>query len=146
MQFLVVDRWRNHLANLLSRWTSSKISNLALEFRRYLPKFHRHNYFRFWRSYRYDRLLVASVLTCQKYFPLIRGIILQICRWNFNCTFHSFRDTRFPVSAVVTDCRSLLESPRRYSSCKFATVEFRRFIVGMFDGICHSFEDITTSV
>jgi len=61
MQFLVVDRCRNHF-NLLSSWTSSKISNLALEFRRYLSEFLRCNYFRFWRPYRYDRLSVAVVL------------------------------------------------------------------------------------
>jgi len=36
LQLLVVDRCRNHLANLLSSSSSSKIRNLALEFRRYL--------------------------------------------------------------------------------------------------------------
>jgi len=36
----------------------------------------------------------------------------------------------FPVSAALSDCRSLLESPR-YTSCEFAMIECRRFIVGM---------------
>jgi len=34
------------------------------------------------------------------------------------------------VSATVSDCRSLLESPR-YTSCEFAMVECRRFDVGI---------------
>jgi len=89
--FLVVDRCSNHLANLLSSSTSSKILNLALEFRRYLLEFHRCNYFRFWRPYRYFRLSVTVVLTYRNYFPPIRGLIPQICRWNFKCAFHSFR-------------------------------------------------------
>ena len=94
LQLLVVDRCRNHLANLLSSWTSSKIPNLALEFRRYLSvsEFHRCNYFRFWRPYRYFRLSVAVVLIYRNYFPPVRGLVPQICCWNFNCTFHSFRD------------------------------------------------------
>jgi len=46
-----------------------------------------------WRPYRYFQL---SVLTCRNYFSPIRGLIItQICRWNFNCTFHSFRDKYF---------------------------------------------------
>jgi len=48
LQFLVVDRCRNHLANLLSSSTSSKFPNLAMEFRRYLSEFQRCNYFPFW--------------------------------------------------------------------------------------------------
>jgi len=32
----IVDRYHNHLANLISSSSSSKIPNLALEFRRYL--------------------------------------------------------------------------------------------------------------
>jgi len=47
LQFLLVDRCRNHLANLLSSSTSSKIQNLALEFRRYLSEVQICNYFRF---------------------------------------------------------------------------------------------------
>jgi len=47
LQFLVVDRSCNHLANLLWSAPSSKIPNLALEFRRYQPEFQRYNYFRF---------------------------------------------------------------------------------------------------
>jgi len=34
----------------------------------------------------------------------------------------------FPVSAAISDCRSLLESPK-YAYCEFATVECRRFAV-----------------
>jgi len=64
LQFLAVGRCRNRLANLLSSSTSSKIPNLALEFRRYLPEFQRCNYFRFWGPYRYFRMSVAVVLTC----------------------------------------------------------------------------------
>jgi len=47
LQFPAVARCCNHLANLLSSLTSSKISNLTLEFRRYLSEFQRCNYFRF---------------------------------------------------------------------------------------------------
>jgi len=47
LKFLVVDCCRNHLANLLLRSSSSKIPNLALDFRRYLSEFQRYNYFRF---------------------------------------------------------------------------------------------------
>jgi len=46
--FGIVDRCRNHLANLLSSSSSSKSPNFALEFRRYLSDFHRCNCFRFW--------------------------------------------------------------------------------------------------
>jgi len=81
LKFLVVDRCRNHLTNLLSISTSSKIRNLALEFRRCLSQFQGCNYFRFWGPYQYFRLSVACVLTCQHYFPPIHGLILlQICR------------------------------------------------------------------
>ena len=45
-------------------------------------------------------------------------------------TVYSFRDKAFPVSAAISDCRSLLESPS-YTSCKFAMVECRRFAVGI---------------
>jgi len=41
----IVDRCRNHLANVLSSSSSSKIPNLALEFRHYLLEFQRRNYF-----------------------------------------------------------------------------------------------------
>ena len=74
LQFLVVHRCRNHLANLLSSSSSSKISNLTLEFRRYMSEFQRCNYFRFWGLYRYFRLSVAVLLTCQHYFPSIHGV------------------------------------------------------------------------
>ena len=48
LQFLVVDRCRNHVANLSASSTSSKIRNLALEFWGYLSEFQKCNYFRFW--------------------------------------------------------------------------------------------------
>jgi len=47
--------------------------------------------------YRYFRLSVAVILTCQHYFLPIHGFTLQICRWNFKCTFHSFRDASVSV-------------------------------------------------
>jgi len=93
LQFLVVDRCRSYLANLLSSSTSSKIPNLALEFRRHLSEFQRCYYFRFWGPYRYFRLSSAVVLNCQHYFPPTHALIPLISGWNLNCTFHSFRDT-----------------------------------------------------
>jgi len=42
--------------------------------------------------YRYFPLSVAVVFTCQQYSTPVHGLIPQICRWNFNCTFHSLRD------------------------------------------------------
>jgi len=125
LQFIAVDRCRNHLANLLSSWTSSKIPNLVLEFRRYLSQFQRRNYFRFWR-------------------PSIDGLIPQICRLNFKCTFHRLRD--ISISGFGCHFRLSLISgiAYRYTSCEFATVECCRFAVGIL--ICfHSFGDITTS-
>ena len=59
---------------------------------------------------------IGVVLTCQHYFQRIHGRISQICRWNFNCTIRSFRDISIPVSAVIYDCRSLLELPRYTSA------------------------------
>jgi len=125
--FLVVDRCNNHLANVLSSSSSSKIQNLALEFRRYLSEFQRRNYLRFWGPYWYFRMPVTVVLTCQYYFPIIHALIPQICRWNFNCTFHTFIHVSiscfgsyFRLSAII------------YTSCEFAIVECRRFAVGIF--------------
>jgi len=63
LQLLVVDRCRSHLANPLWSSSSSKIPNVATEFRRYLSDFHRRNYFRFWRPYQCFRLSVTVVLT-----------------------------------------------------------------------------------
>ena len=94
MPFLVVDRCRNYLANLLSRWTSSKIPDLPLGFRRYLLQFRW--YFRFGWPHAIS-VNVAFILT-----------------------------VLFIVSAAVSDCRSLLESPT-YTACEFAMVECRRF-------------------
>jgi len=108
LQFLAVDRCRNHLSNLMSSSSSSRIPNLALEFRRYLSEFQRCNYFRFWGTYRYFRLSFDVVLTSQNYFPPTHCRKPQICRWNFNCTFHSFRDIsvsgfgrHFPLSVFT---------------------------------------------
>jgi len=113
----------------LSSWTS-KVPNLALEFRRYLSEFYRCNYVRFWRPYRYFRLSVVVVFTCRNYFSPIRGLIPQICRWNLTVLFTVLEIQVFPVSAAVSDCQSSLKSPR-YSSCEFAVVKRRRFDVGM---------------
>ena len=127
MQFLVVGRCRNYLANLLSSWTSSKvpkIPNLALEFRRYVPEFHRCNYFRFWRPYRYFRLSVAVVLTCRNYVVLYPTFVVRI----LTVLFTASEIQAFPVSAAVSDCRLLLESPK-YTTCEFAMIEYRRFVV-----------------
>jgi len=79
VQFLVVSRCRNHLANILSSLSSSKIPNLALEFRRYLSEFQRCNYFQFWEPYRYFRLSIAVVLTFQYYFqPMVLKLRLVV--------------------------------------------------------------------
>jgi len=68
LQFMAVGRCRNHLANLLLSSTSSKIPNFALESRCYQSEFQICNYFRFWGPYRYFRLSMAVVLTCQHHF------------------------------------------------------------------------------
>jgi len=95
LQLLVVDRCRNHLANPLSSSSSSKITNLALEFRRYLSEFQRCNYFRFGGHIDINR---SCILTCQHYFPHIHGLKPQICRWHFKCISHSFRfQPPFPI-------------------------------------------------
>jgi len=81
-QFLAVGRRRNHLSNPLSSSTSSKIRNLAWEFRRYLSQFQICSYFRFWGPYQHFRLSVTIVLTCQHYstrehdhIPSVVGIL-----------------------------------------------------------------------
>ena len=130
LQFLAVGRCRNHLANLLSSSSSSNIPNLALEFRRYLPEFQRCNYFWFWRPYRYFRLSVAVVLICQ--LTAIHGLIPQICRWTFNCTFHNLIDMylRFrPPFPIVGHYWNRLDTLP--GSCELAVVECRRFAVGI---------------
>jgi len=81
----VVDRSRNHMANLLSNSSSSKIPNLASEFR------HCHTFrdviISGLGTYRHFLMSVAAVLTCQNYFPLIRGL---------KARFHALR-------AIVSD-------------------------------------------
>jgi len=103
-QFLAVGRCRNHLASHLLSSTSSKIPNLALEFRSYLSEFQRCNYFRFWGH--------IDISGCRSLLCLLASIILhlymvclilQICYWNFNCTFHSLRDTT--ISGFSRHCR-----------------------------------------
>ena len=101
MQFLVVDRCRNHLANLLSSWTSQKIWNLALKFRRYLSQFHRCNYFRFWRPYRYVRLSVAVVYTlAETIFHLYVVIYPRFVVGILTVLFTVSEIQVFPVSAA----------------------------------------------
>jgi len=91
-QFLVVDRCRNHLVNLLSSSALSKISNLALELRRYLPEFQRYNYFRFRGHIDISGCRLMLYLLANTIFQPIHGLIPQICRWNFHCTCHRFGD------------------------------------------------------
>jgi len=109
-------------------WKTSKISNLALEFRRYLSEFHRCNYFRFWRPYRYFRLSVAVVFTwlfsVKLYMVLHPRFVVRI----LTVLFTASEIQAFPVSAAVSDCRLLLESPK-YTTCEFAMIEYRRFVV-----------------
>ena len=82
-------------------------------------------------------VVVAVVLTSQHYFPPIQGaygLILQICRWNFNCIFRSFGD----ISISGFSFRSPFPIVGHYwnplytlNSCEFAVVECRRFVVGI---------------
>jgi len=143
LQYLVVDRCRNHLANLLLSSSSSKITNLALEFCRYLSEFQRCNYFWFWRPYRYFRLSVTVVLTCQHYFPPLHGLKLQICGWNFNCTSHSLRCKYFrfrPPFAIIGHYWNRLRTfpaSLPWSNAVGSPLEFRLYIV--------SYGDISTS-
>jgi len=129
LAILLVDRCRNHLANLLSSSSSSKIPNLALKFRRYLSEFQRCNCFQFWEPYRYLRFSV--IVTCQHYIfhlymVLHSGFVVGI----ITVPFVVSETQAFPVSAAISDCRSLWESSR-YTSCEFAMVECRRFAVGI---------------
>jgi len=129
MQFLIVDRCRNHLANLLSSWTSSKVRILALEFLRSLSAFHTCNYF----------LVLAAISIfpvasrCCTYLPKLFSTYTLYHRYVVRILTVLFTVSEilvFPVSAAISDCRLLLESPR-YTSCEFAMVECRRFVVGM---------------
>ena len=70
VQFLLVDRCRNHLAKLLSRWTSSKIPDFALEFRHYLSEFQRCNYFPFGGH--------IDISGCRSLLYLLTNIILHL--------------------------------------------------------------------
>ena len=77
-QFLAVGRCRYHLANPLSSSTSSKIPNLAWEFRRHLSQFQRRNYFRFGGLYRHFQSSVIVALTCEHYFTPVYGLIPSV--------------------------------------------------------------------
>jgi len=101
MQFLVVDHCRNHLANLLSRWTSSKILNLALEF-------HGCNYFRFWRHIDISGGRSLLYLLTETIFHLNPRFVVGILTVLFTVS----EIYVFSVSAAVSDCRSSLESSR----------------------------------
>jgi len=82
--WLIFYRARHHRKSRIWRWN----------FRRHLSEIQRCNYFRFWEPHRYFRLSVAFVLLPANTI-LYYGLIPQICRWNFNCTFHSFRKKYF---------------------------------------------------
>jgi len=140
-QFLVVNLCRRHLANFLSSSSSSRIPNLALEFRRYLSQFQRCNYFRFWGHIDLQ-LSVASYSLANTIFHLYMGLNLRFVVWILTVPHTVSKIKIFPVSAAISDCRSLLESPR-YSSCELAMVVCRRFHVVIW--WYHSFGDITTS-
>jgi len=84
-------------------------------------------------------------LLAETIFPLYVVLYSTFVVGILTVFFHSFRDTSISVSAAVSDSRSLLESPR-YTSCEFAMVECRKFVVGMLMVyVCHSFVDISTS-
>jgi len=86
------NKWMNHLANLLS--SSVIIENPEFDVwisRLYLSEEQRRNYFRFCGH--------IDISRCRSLLYLLANTILhlymdlpQICRWNFNCTFHSLRD------------------------------------------------------
>ena len=78
-----VRRCCNRLATLLRSFSSSKIRNLSLEFRRSLSYFQTYNYFRFWQPYRYFRLSIAVAISCQHFSRARRRWKSGICRWNF---------------------------------------------------------------
>ena len=68
-----------------------------------------------------------------------RSLCKSRCRTKPEVYIHTYK-----VSAAISDCRSLLESPR-YTSCDFAMVECRMVRRWKFDDICHGFGDISTS-
>jgi len=110
VQFLVVDRCRNHLANLWSiraghhqksqiwRWNFDAICQSSRDV----------IIFGFGGHIDISGCRSCCRVTCQNYFPPAHGLIPQICRWNFNCTCHSFRDIsisgfghRFRLLAII---------------------------------------------
>jgi len=72
-QFLAVVRCRNHLNNPLSSSTSSKISNLAWEFRRHLSQFQRRNYFRLGGH--------IDISGCRSLLHLYLPTLFYTCTW-----------------------------------------------------------------
>ena len=143
MQFLVVDRCRNHLADLLSSWTSYRKSGV-------------------WR-WNFDAVCQSStdviisgcgshidfsdcrllLFLAETIFHLcIRGLIPQICHWNFNCTLHSLRvisisgfGRHFRLSVIIgITCGHFQRVGRGWMPW------VRRWNV---DDMCRIFEDVT---
>jgi len=102
----------------------------VLEFRCYLPEFHRCNYVRFSRPYRYDRCRSSLYILAETIFHLYIVLYPRFVVGILTVLFTVSNIQVFRVSAAVSDCRSLLESPR-YTSCEFAIVDCRWFAVGM---------------
>jgi len=101
LQFLVVDRCRNHLANLISSLSSSKnpefgvgISTLSS----IVPESQRRNYFRYWRPYRYVRF--CDYRHCTP-IPMKHRCKLHICH---NFLFFNVGYWKYPA-VIENDCR-----------------------------------------
>jgi len=80
--------------------------------------------------------LTTLISTCGRKF--------QICRWNFNDVFHSFRNTLykyfrfrqpFPIVGYYWNCQGTFYSSRKPQVCRWN-----------FGDICHTFRDVGTSV
>jgi len=119
--WLIFRRARHHLKSRIWRWNFDAICQSSRDVT--ISGFGDHIDISGCRSLLY--------FTCRNYFPPIRGLISQICRWNFNCTFHNFRDIN--ISGFGRHFRlSLIIGSPRYTSCLFAMVEcLHRFAVGM---------------
>jgi len=109
MQFLVDDRCRNRLANLLSSWKSSKIPNLALEFRRYLPEFHRCN------SVLEDISILPVVCRGCTYLPKLLAAILDFRHEVASAVIAEHLDVSYIVinPCIVFETTSLFVKPRK---------------------------------
>jgi len=149
LQFPAVGRCRNHLASLLSSSTSSKIPNLALEFRRYLSEYQRCNYFRFWghinisgcRSLLY--LLVniilklqadtslRSVSSCPCLLSPLRGSVSVLAHAGPCCARHTLSGLLTPHPCVHS-CKPRQRYRRTELFCNIRyIVLYPRFIVGI---------------